>query len=264
MSQPFFDSASPRLDETVMSGMLCAFDFDGTLAPIVKEPDRVAMPAPVLRRLIKLRDYAPVAIITGRSVTDVQRYLEFQPDFIVGNHGLEGVPGWDHHREEYSRLCESWKQALTDALKDSKRFDSAIWIEHKAYSLSVHYRMARDRARAERELTELFSALSPQAHVITGKCVFNLLPPHAPNKGLALEHLCQVSGAPSAIYVGDDVTDEDVFRLRHRELITVRIERAADSAAEFFLHHRLDMVQLLDELIKRLSVARSKHVMKAY
>jgi trehalose 6-phosphate phosphatase len=253
MSLPFFEYGAPRLDAIVKPGMLCAFDFDGTLAPIMKDPARVCMPAAVSRRLSALMEHAHVAIISGRSVADVGARLEFLPDFVVGNHGIEGIPGWEGRAENYRQLCQEWEQRLTVALKDRALFDPGIWIEHKAYTLSVHYRMARDRPKAVAELLRLFATLMPAARIVGGKCVFNLLPPDAPDKGVALARLCEASDVRSAIYVGDDVTDEDVFRLRREDWLTVRIEHCSDSAAEFHLHHRLDMVQLLDALIMRLS-----------
>lgn len=253
MSLPFFEYGSNRLDEIVQPGMLCAFDFDGTLAPIVKDPGRACIPAAVLRRLAVLTEHVRVAIITGRSLEDIGTRLDFHPDFVVGNHGVEGVPGWEERAEHYRQLCLEWGQRLTLALKDRAIFDPGIWIEYKTYTLSVHYRIARDRTKAEAELRRLFAALIPAAHVVGGKYVFNLLPPDAPNKGVALAQLCEASNARSALYVGDDCTDEDVFRLRRQDWLTVRIERGDGSAAEFFLHHRLDMVHLLDTLIKRLS-----------
>lgn len=253
MSLPFFESGGARFDELVKPGMLCAFDFDGTLAPIVKDPERACIPSPVLRRLITLSEHARVAIITGRSVEDVGARLDFMPDYVVGNHGIEGIPGWEDHAEHYRLLCQEWEQRLSVALGERALFESGIRVENKVYTLSVHYRLARNRARAEAQLADAFSTLTPGAHVVAGKCVFNLVPQGAPNKGTALQRLCEISGAPSALFVGDDVTDEDVFAQRRNDWLSVRIERSPDSAAEFFLHHRLDMVQLLDALIVRLS-----------
>jgi trehalose 6-phosphate phosphatase len=254
----FFEHGASRLEEIVHPGMLCAFDFDGTLAPIVKEPSRASIPSAVLRRLIALSEHTPVAVISGRSVADVSLRLDFLPEFVVGNHGIEGLPGWEPNAGRLQALCLDWEQQLKRAMTDRTLFDGGIWIENKSYSLSVHYRMVRNRAEAEERLLKLFASLTPSAHVVVGKCVFNLLPPDAPDKGSALARLCEVSGAPSAIYVGDDVTDEDVFRMRRQDWLTVRIERSGESAAEFHLHHRLDMVQLLDALIDRLThISRS-------
>ncbi|GAB3548690.1 trehalose-phosphatase [Noviherbaspirillum agri] len=253
MSLPLFECGASRLDHIVKPGMLCAFDFDGTLAPIVKEPERASIPAAVSRRLVTLSECAQVAIITGRSVEDIGLRLDFLPDYVAGNHGIEGIPGWEHHAEGFRQLCQQWEQRLSAALNDRGIFEPGIWIENKTYSLSIHYRMVRDRESAEMHLGKLFAGLMPEARVIGGKCVFNLLPSDAMNKGTALERLLEASGATSVLYVGDDATDEDVFRLQRDDLLTVRIERSVDTAAEFHLNHRLEMVQLLDELIGRLS-----------
>lgn len=257
MSLCFFEHGARRIEEIIKPGVLCAFDFDGTLAPIVKDPERACMPAAISRRLAILSEYARVAIITGRSLEDIGLRLDFLPEFVIGNHGIEGIPGWEERAGHYRKLCGEWAQRLSAALNDRALFDAGIWIENKAYSLSVHYRMARNREDTEQSLGKLFAALVPDAHVIGGKCVFNLMPPGSVNKGIALERLLDVSGASGALYVGDDVTDEDVFRLHRKDVLTVRIERAVDSAAEFHLNHRLEMVQLFDELIGRLSEAHT-------
>ena len=79
------------------------------------------------------------------------------------------------------------------------------------------------------------------------------MPQDATHKGGALEELMQQTGAATAIYVGDDVTDEDVFRLGRPDLLTVRIEPHPDTAAEFHLPAMPDIVRLLDELVCRLA-----------
>lgn len=257
MSLPFFEYGAARLDEIVQPGMLCAFDFDGTLAPIVKEPERAAMPSAISRRLMMLSEHVQVAIITGRSIEDIGVRLDFLPDYVVGNHGIEGIPGWESLADDFRQRCLDWERRLALALNDRAIFDPGIRIENKGYSLSVHYRLARDRTDAEVQLGRLFAKLLPDAHVIGGKCVFNLLPSDAINKGTALERLMEASGASGVLYVGDDVTDEDVFRLQRKDLLTVRVEEASDSAAEFHLHHRVEMVRLLDELLVRVGEVRA-------
>jgi trehalose 6-phosphate phosphatase len=72
---------------------LLAFDFDGTLAPIVDRPQDARVPEPVAQCLQELGSRCAVAIITGRSVEDVKPRLGFAPQFIVGNHGAEQGPG---------------------------------------------------------------------------------------------------------------------------------------------------------------------------
>lgn len=252
MSLLFSPSGLERLDALVQPGMLCAFDFDGTLAPIVAQPDNARLPADVLMCLVELAKYAPVAIITGRSIADIGPRLGFKPTYLIGNHGIEGVPGWEERLNEHAVLCRRWLVQLADALRDTAVYDPAIEIEEKNYSLSLHYRLAKDPAQSARQMEALFATLTPAPHIIAGKCVFNLLPPNAANKGSAFNELMQLCGAPSAIYVGDDVTDEDVFRLHRKDVLSVRVENAPDTAADFYLQELGDMSRLFEELIVRL------------
>lgn len=242
-----------RLDEFVRPGLLCAFDFDGTLAPIVPQPDQAKLPEGIRQHLIQLSEYAPVAIITGRAVDDIRLRLDFQPDFVVGNHGLEGLPGWEANAARHRAQCEHWRAQLTHALRENA--DAGVFIEDKRYSLSLHYRHAAGQAAVQRMLTTLFGQLSPTPRVVAGKHVFNLMPTDAAHKGGALQQLMKLTGARQALYVGDDVTDEDAFRLSRHDVLSIRIEQMAHSAAEFFLPQLEDVAQLLGELTQRLQRA---------
>ncbi|MDQ9170501.1 trehalose-phosphatase [Oxalobacteraceae bacterium R-40] len=245
------------LDELAKPGSLCAFDFDGTLAPLVTQPERAYAPKNIISRLAELSNYAKIAIITGRSVADVSDRLGFHPDYLVGNHGLEGMPGWQENAAEYREMCRQWLDTLRQKLPEHAEIDPNIWMEDKTYSLSIHYRMARDRVGAEQHLLALLPELLPSARIMAGKCVLNLLPPDAGGKGNAMAALLTASQASGALYVGDDVTDEDVFRMQHPELLSVRIGHEPRSSAKFFLAHRLCILQLLDELLVRFRLANS-------
>ncbi|GAB3550667.1 trehalose-phosphatase [Noviherbaspirillum agri] len=258
MKSLFSAEGKSRLDESVAGGLLCAFDFDGTLAPIQPRPEQVRLPDDIRQRLVALAELAPIAIITGRSVADISPRLGFAPDFIIGNHGLEGVPGWDAQAAYHEALCAGWHRQLAEALK-SPELAHGILLEDKRYSLSVHYREARDPQQAAARLGTLFEQLSPRPRVVAGKYVFNLLAQDACNKGSALEHLMRTCDARHAIYVGDDVTDEDVFRLRRPDILSVRIEHGDDSAADYFLPTPGDILWLLDELVGRLRAAGARN-----
>lgn len=240
-----------KLDAIVRPGLLCVFDFDGTLSPIVPEPDRAHLPPEMRAALVALSALAPVAILTGRSIEDIRPRLGFEPAYLVGNHGLEGVPGWDESSRQYLALCGQWERAIRVALRE-EGFDARVWVENKGYSLSVHYRDAAHMAQTEEALEQLFARIAPEARVIAGKAVFSLLPPNAADKGSALQQLMRISGAPCVLYAGDDVTDEDVFRLQRPDLLSIRVEPAANSAAACYLPHWSDMRILLNELIRRL------------
>jgi trehalose 6-phosphate phosphatase len=250
-----------RLDQVVQPGLLCAFDFDGTLAPIVDDPAQASLSPQMLRRLVALADHATVAIISGRSVPDLRQRLRlepalaFEPAHLVGNHGIEDDDRADRARAGFEALCRDWQDALEAAVR--RRRLGGVRIENKRYSLSLHYRAAWDRAAAERDLLALCARLDPAPRVVSGKCVVNLLPPDAPDKGAALERLMQASAARSVIYIGDDVTDEDVFKLTRPNLLSIRIEPAAGSAASFYLPQQPDVVSLLEEIVRRLDAGRS-------
>lgn len=250
--ESFFSAAGQaRLNEITRPGMLCVFDFDGTLAPITPRPEETRPQHDMLERLLELSACAPVAIITGRSIADIRARLGFEPAYLIGNHGLEGVPGWQSF-DRHEAVSRAWHAELTAALVDDARFVPGVWIEDKRYTLSVHYRAAGDPDATAQRLATLFETLAPKPRVVAGKRVFNLLPQDGADKGGALEQLLRYSGAPAAIYLGDDVTDEHVFSLRRPDVMTVRVEYTADSAAEFFVDALNDVVGLIDELIRRL------------
>ena len=84
---------------------LLAFDIDGTLAPIVARPDDARLPDDVQSSLAHLARRFEVAIITGRSVRDARRMLTFEPRYLVGNHGAEGLPGWQARSVDFERIA---------------------------------------------------------------------------------------------------------------------------------------------------------------
>jgi trehalose 6-phosphate phosphatase len=257
MTPLFSKTGLQRLASFLQPGVLCVFDFDGTLAPIVALPDHARLPVPVRSRLQALQERTPVAILTGRALSDIRARLEFEANFLVGNHGLEGLPDSAIRRGYFETLCTGWRGALQESFAHDDRHDAAIVLEDKQISLSVHYRNVADRAGTEAWLQGLFARLTPPPRLIAGKCVFNLLPQAAGDKGTAFGQLMRISGASRAIYVGDDVTDEDVFCLDRPDLLSIRVGDATDSAAQFYLRRYNDITRLLDHLIDSLQPAES-------
>ena len=257
MTDLFSNSGLTALKKFVTPDMLCLFDFDGTLAPLVAEPAAALLPHEVQHSLHRLQQLAKVGIVTGRSLADLSARLEFQPDYLVGNHGLEGLPGWEQRAAEFAAICAAWRIALANRLST---IDSGIQLEDKHYSLSLHYRHARHPEQAMQALLPLFAQLSPPPRVIAGKFVWSLLPPGASDKGRAVEALINLAQAPRTLYVGDDVTDEDVFILQRDDLMTVRVGHAAYSAAQFFIPDRKTILALLDQLLAGLLTSVSASV----
>ena len=252
MTPLYCDAGRARLDAIVQSGMLCIFDFDGTLSPIVPVPDQACLPEPVLARLQTLQRLTRVGILTGRALADIVPRLNFTPDFLVGNHGLEGLPQSCQQISHFQQMCRGWLGEVQRALASGPLADPGVMVEDKLISLSVHYRHVERHEPVATNLRALFARLTPAPRVIGGKYVFNLLPQAAGDKGTAFLHVMRHSDAPSAIYVGDDVTDEDVFKLQIPHLLSIRIGQSQHSSAEFFLRRQVDIVRLLDDVIHRL------------
>lgn len=225
------------------SRVLLAFDFDGTLAPIVARRDEARMRALTSQLFAKVCRLYPCAVISGRSRRDVMSRLgDARWRYVVGNHGLE--PG--------GNLPELEREVRRAGLILERAFSvlPGIELEDKRYSLALHYRNARNKRIARDLIRDAVLALPSKMRIVPGKLVVNLVPAGAPNKGNALVQLREAAQTDTALYVGDDVTDEDVFELdQPGQLLGLRIGESRSSAAAYFLRHQLEMDRLLARLV---------------
>jgi len=231
------------VEQIAWSRALLAFDFDGTLAPIVATRSAAAMRRSTFALFKRVCALYPTAIISGRSRRDVaSRVRGAAVRYVVGNHGLE--PGADSPETE--RALAEAREALGRLAATTQGLD----LEDKRYSLALHYRRSRHRRAARAAVLAALAGLVTPMRVVPGKLVLNVVPASAPNKGDALLALRERERADVALYVGDDVTDEDVFRLdQPGRLLTVRVERSRTSAAAWFLRDQREMDVLLGHLI---------------
>src|SRR5204862_70156 len=123
------------------------------------------VPLPTLRRLRRLKQRLPLAVISGRTVADLQRRLGFEPDHVVGNHGAEDaragvVPEWraalDGLRERLRRVAVELRRA-------------GVSVEDKGASLALHYRLAPDHRLAVDVIGQVLEPIDPGLHVFGGK-----------------------------------------------------------------------------------------------
>ena len=105
---------------------------------------------------------------------------------------------------------------------------------------------------AQREIMGAMHRLAPLPRLVSGKFVENLVPQDAPNKGEALSLIMQHLGCRRALFVGDDETDEDVFRLRNGHIFGIRVGMNSGSAAGNFVREQKEILPLLDEVIRLL------------
>ena len=226
---------------------LFVFDFDGTLAPIVTRRAHAVMPRTTCALFTRLAARATTAVISGRSVLDLRARLKVHPDYLVGNHGLEGLLGNAAVLRRAQRLCSAWRQQLEHAWHQMPH--AGIDLEDKLYSLAIHYRLAPDACRARTTVTRALAQLQPAPQLIPGKKVVNVLPPGAPHKGAALLQLLRHERAKQALFIGDDDTDEAVFALDDPRIVTVRVGRKRSSRAHYYLRGQTEIDAVLRYLV---------------
>jgi trehalose 6-phosphate phosphatase len=190
-----------------------------------------------------------VVVISGRAQRDVERRVRgLGVVGVVGNHGIEG---W-HAADAGPSKVVGWLPSLARALEPHK----GVVLEDKTYSVAVHYRRSREKRKARAAILGAAATLGGM-RVIRGKQVVNLLPLGAPHKGIALERERRRLGCDTAIYVGDDQTDEDVFALdQPGRLLSIRVGASKASSAPYHVADQRAVDRLLASL-RAFGVARS-------
>jgi trehalose 6-phosphate phosphatase len=233
------------LVQFAFSNVLIAFDFDGTLAPIVADPERAAM-RPRTRMLLRgLAEIYPCVVISGRANSDTRARLDgIGVCGVIGNHGAEA-----RALNGFALEVRRWRRLLEARLSAHR----GVTIEDKAYSIAIHYRRSRQKREAREAALEAAASLGA-VRIIGGKQVVNLVPVGAPDKGDALERERERLRCDTAIYVGDDDTDEDVFRLdQPGRLLTIRVGAKQTSRAAYCIRDQ----RQIDVLIRMLSNLRA-------
>ncbi|MEO8596934.1 MAG: trehalose-phosphatase [Candidatus Solibacter sp.] len=238
----FFSRASHPVVRRLAEGRtLCAFDFDGTLSPIVEHPDDAGM-RPVTRTLLAcLGSLYPCVIVSGRARHDLLDKLGgVAVTRAIGNHGAEtdGVP------PATRREVERWKCSLDLELESLP----GMWVEDKGLSLAVHYRQATRKTEARRRILEAARNLK-NVRVLGGKQVVNLTVNRSPHKGQAVAAERDRLKCDWVLYVGDDENDEDAFRLEGN-VVPVRIGRKRQSHAQYYLRTQTEIDRLLEMMIE--------------
>ena len=244
MTRLFAPRILQHLAQLTASRVLLAFDYDGTLAPIVANRELAGMRDETLSLFRELCELYPCAVISGRAKADVgARLAPARVKHVIGNHGLE--PG--ENLSEFAAEIALMRPLLEAALAKYP----GVELEDKLYSLAIHYRGSRQRRSARAAIYAALSALPLPLRIVPGKLVANVIPARAAHKGDALMDVCRWEMAECALYVGDDVTDEDVFRNDESgRVFTVRVGYARRSAAKYFLRNQLETDALLAKLLE--------------
>lgn len=240
---------SATLRRFASSKVVVGFDYDGTLAPISVAPERARM-RPSTRRLFHAvaRRY-PCVVISGRAHADLAARIGSVPvRHLSGNHGMEP---WGQNAA-YARCVARWATTLKACLDGH----AGVFVEQKTYSLTVHYRRARDKTRVVRVVNDAVRTLRG-TRVVAGSHAVNVVPRGAPNKGVALRRVRRLLGCDVAIFVGDDDTDEDAFgALPPSRLLAVHVGARGPTVAPFRLRNQLAIDDFLEVLLALRSPQR--------
>jgi len=250
-------------DIRAASHVVLLSDYDGTLTPIVSRPDEAVLSTEVREKLCALakKPAFSVGIISGRSLSEIKAMVGIEGIYYAGNHGLEiDGPGL--------KFINPAAKAAQATIKDLGQQFSAklgniegVIVEDKGLSLSIHYRLVKkDEVNI---VAEIFHQItSPRLRdgkikVTSGKKVWEVRPPIDWHKGKAVEAIIKEMKAVIkyerllTIYLGDDTTDEDAFKVIHRPQgwsIFVGAENPS-SNADYFLNSPSEVETFLSRLL---------------
>jgi trehalose 6-phosphate phosphatase len=239
-------------------------DIDGTLAPIVPNPEdaRISTRARAgLRALID--DGVGVGLISGRALEKARQMVDIPDAYFAANHGLSIAADGIVDAPEELRPYVGWAQ---EVIRDASELNvPGIIVEDKGPVVAFHYRMSEDEDAARVAIESVIgsSEAARNFRLQQGRKVIELRPPLAIDKGTAAETLVMRMGARSVLAMGDDVTDIDMFRavrgLQTKGFATATVSVWSDevepqvlASTDYFVRGVEGVEWLLEEIVRAL------------
>lgn len=235
-------------------------DVDGTLIELAETPESVYVPAELKSLLeeVASRLDGALALISGRTIASIDELFDPIRLCASGVHGAErrGPDG----RLARAPVDASALREVCEELTAFARVHEGVLLEDKGFALALHYRLAPDCAEAAREVTHRIVARLGESYVLqAGKCVYEIRP-SATTKGTAVRTFMEQApfAGRQAIYIGDDVTDEDAFEaVNALGGISVRVGGAALTRASYRLPSVADVHRWIRELPTKPQLMRT-------
>ena len=228
-------------------------DFDGTLLEIAEEPHLVA-PSARLRALLPAlapATHGAIALISGRPIAEIDSLLAPHRFAVAGIHGLErrdAAGALQHESANATAFTE-----LRALLRPLAARHAGVLLEDKGRTLALHYRKRPDlAAEINRFFDVLEESLPPELELLPGRMVFEIKP-RGTDKGRAIAAFMREApfAGRTAVFVGDDVTDEAGFAVVNAQGgVSVKVSDGASAA-----HWRLAGVSAVLGWLERCTAA---------
>ncbi|KAB5568683.1 hypothetical protein DKX38_002476 [Salix brachista] len=206
-------------------------DYDGTLSPIVEDPDRAFMTNEMREAVKDVARYFPTAIVTGRCRNKVYSFVRLSELYYAGSHGMD-IKGPSKNSCKYKKGGVLFQPAseflpmideVYNVLLERTKSVPGAKVENNKFCVSVHFRCVEEKMWAIL-VEQVRSILNdyPKLRLTQGRKVLEIRPTIKWDKGKALEFLLESLGFANStdvlpVYIGDDQTDEDAFKvLRNR------------------------------------------------
>ncbi|BBZ33023.1 trehalose-phosphatase [Mycolicibacterium confluentis] len=230
-------------------------DYDGTLSPIVSEPDAARLVDGAAEALKLVSEVCPVAILSGRDLADITSRVGIPGLWYAGSHGFElSGPDGTHHQNDAAAAFIPVLAEAAAALREALSAIPGVHVEHKRFAVAVHYRGA-DPARVA-EAVSVTHHLGGQRglRVTGGRMLVELRPDLDWDKGTTLDWIrdrIDPAGQMLPIHIGDDLTDEDAFDAIAYGGVGIVVEHEEDGDRRTAARFRLQSPDHVCEFIRR-------------
>ncbi|XP_042447183.1 probable trehalose-phosphate phosphatase 6 [Zingiber officinale] len=204
-------------------------DYDGTLSPIVDDPDSAFMSTAMRAALKNVARYFPTAIVSGRRLDKVIDFVKVAGLYYAGSHGMDiKGPAKPRHNKAraakpvlFQPACEFLPMidAVYRSLMERTKSTPGARVENNKFCVSVHFRCVDEKGWSAL-FEQVRSVLKeyPKLRLTQGRKVLEIRPTIKWDKGKALEFLLESLGYADSkdvmpVYIGDDRTDEDAFKV---------------------------------------------------
>ena len=232
---------------------LLFLDYDGTLVPFAGHPEMAGPDEEVLNLLDRLSKYPQIDVVltSGRDKGTLQRWFGMLNIDYIAEHGA-----WIKEKGEdwklTGALATDWKPHLLPILKMYADRVPGSFVEEKEFSIGWHYRRSNPESGSlqARELTdELINfTANIDVQVLQGSKVVEVRNASV-NKGVAAMHFISRGSFDFILAIGDDSTDEDLFKMLPGTAYSIRVGMTS-SHARFNLRNYVEVRKLIEELIK--------------